>query len=71
MAPQGLAQKHKAADLLADWEKFGCPTQTGCNWMLEEIQAAINRRPHKSALEPNIIAHFAEEVVDKEVMILA
>ena len=65
MAPQGLAQKHEAADLLAGWEKFGCPTQTGRNWTLEEIQAAIDRGPHKSALKPNPIAHFAEEVADK------
>jgi len=65
MAPQGLAQKHEAADLLADWEKFGCPTQTGRNWTLDEIQAAIDRGPHKSALEPDAIKHFAEEVANK------
>ncbi len=29
MALQGLALKHKAARLLADWEQFGCPTRTG------------------------------------------
>ena len=65
MAPQGLAQKYEAAQLLANWEKFGCPTQTGRNWTVEEIQAAIDRGPHKSALEPDAIAHFAEEVADK------
>ena len=65
MAPQGLAQRHEAADLLADWEKFGCPTHTGRDWTREEIQAAIDRGPHKSALEPDAIAHFAEEVADK------
>jgi hypothetical protein len=65
MAPQGLALKHEAADLLSDWEQFGCPTQTGCNWTLEEIQAAIDRGPHKSALEPDAIAHYKEEVRDK------
>ena len=52
MAPQGLAQKHEAADLLADWAKFGCPTQSGRDWMREEIQAAIDRGPHKSVLDP-------------------
>ena len=65
MAPQGLALQHEAADLLTDWEKFGCPTQTGRDWSLAEIQAAIDRGPHKSALEPDAIAHFAEEVADK------
>ena len=65
MAPQGLAQQHEAADLLSDWEKFGCPTHTGRDWTFEEIQAAINRGPHKSALEPDAVAHFAAEVADK------
>ena len=65
MAPQGLALQHEAAHILADWKKFGCPTQTGRNWSLAEIQAAIDRRPHKSVLEPDAIAHFAEEVADK------
>ncbi len=65
VAPQGLAQKHEAAELLANWEKFGCPTQTGRDWTLEEIQAAMDRGPHKSALEPDAIAHFAEEIADK------
>ncbi len=65
MAPQGLALNHEAAGLLADWEQFGCPTRTGRDWTLNKIQAAINRGPHKSALEPNAIAHFAEEVADK------
>jgi hypothetical protein len=41
MAPQGLALQHEAADLLADWEKFGCPTQTGRDWTLAEIQAVL------------------------------
>ena len=65
MAPQGLAQKHEAAELLADWEQFGCPTKTGCDWTFAEIQAAIDRGPHKSALKLDAIKHFAEEVADK------
>jgi hypothetical protein len=65
MAPQGLALKHKAAELLFVWEQFGCPTQTGHGWTLKEIQAAIDRGPHKSALEPDTIIHFEEEVRDK------
>ena len=65
MAPQGLAQQHEAAELLADWAQFGCPTKTGRDWTLAEIQAAIDRGPHKSALKPDAIQHFAEEVADK------
>jgi hypothetical protein len=47
MASQGLALQHKTAQLLTDWEKFGCPTRTGRNWTIEEIQEAINQGPHK------------------------
>ena len=68
MAPQGLALKHEAADLLADWEKFGCPTQTGRDWSLADIQAAIDRGPHKSAIEPDAIANFVEKEVDDKVV---
>jgi hypothetical protein len=37
----------------------------GRDWTLEEIQATINRRPHKSALKPNAIAHVEAKVRDK------
>ncbi len=65
MAPQGLALKHEVAGILAEWAKFGCPTKTGRDWTVFKIQAAINRGPHKSAVKPDAIAHFAEEVSDK------
>jgi hypothetical protein len=65
MALQGLALKHEAADILTDWAQFGCPTNTGRDWTLADIQLAINRGPHKSALEPEALAHFAAEVRDK------
>ncbi len=57
MAPQRLALRHEAAGLLLEWESFGCPTNTGRDWTLEEIQAATNRGPHQSALEPEVIEH--------------
>ncbi len=65
MAPQRSALRHEAAGLLSEWESFGCPTNNGRDWTLEEIQAAIDRGPHQSALEPEAIEHFAEEVQDK------
>jgi len=68
MAPQGLALQHEVADLLTDWEKFGCPTQTGRDWSLAEIQAAIDRGPHKSAIEPDAIANVVENEVDNKVV---
>jgi hypothetical protein len=65
MALQGLALKHEAADILKDWAQFGCPTNTGHELTLAEIQSAINQGPHKSALEQEALAHFAAEVWDK------
>ena len=65
MAPQGLALHHEAAGVLAEWEQMGCPTHTGRDWTLAEIQAAIDRGPHRSALEPDALQHFADEVKDK------
>ena len=68
MAPQGLAPTHEAAELLNDWENLGCPTKTGREGTIGEIQAAINRGPHKSALEPDAIANIVEKEVDNKVV---
>ncbi len=65
MVPQGLALKHEAAGVLAEWAQFGCLTRMGWDWTLSEIQAAIERGPHQSALEPDAIIHFANEVTSK------
>ncbi len=65
MTPPGLVLKHEAAAILKDWEQFGCSTATGRDWTTEEIQVAINRGPHKSALKPDTIKHFAAEEADK------
>ncbi len=61
MAPQGLAPKHEAAELLNEWKNLGCPTNTGGEGTIGEIQAATNRGPHKSALEPDAIANVVEK----------
>ena len=37
----------------------------GKNWTRDEMQAAINRGPHKSALVPAALKHFKIEVVEK------
>ncbi len=49
----------------SSWEQFGCPTATGRDWTTKEIQVAINRGPHESALELDAIKHFAAEVAEK------
>ena len=65
MCPQGLALEHPAAQLLTDWAKFGCPAMTGKEWTLEEMEAAIERGPHASAVTPEAIEHFRQEVAEK------
>jgi len=65
MCPAGLALTHPAADTLLDWATFGCPTKTGQPWSRTEIDEAIARGPHRSALTPDAIAHFAEEAREK------
>ena len=69
MAPQGHAPKHEGAELLNEWKNLGCPTNTGQEGTIGEIlQAAINRGPHKSALEPDAIANVVENEVDNKVV---
>ena len=65
MCPSGLARVHPAGELLAEWSQTGCPTMTGRPWTIEEMEAAIARGPHKSALSPEAMAHFASEVAEK------
>lgn len=65
MEPCRLALDHPAGELLQEWSTYGCPTNTGNNWTRDEMQAAINHGPHKSAMEPDAIAHFAVEIQEK------
>jgi hypothetical protein len=66
MCPTGLAFHHPAAPLLKEWATYGCPMRTGHSWSKDNMQEAINRGPHQSALAEEAIAHFKAEV-DKKV----
>jgi hypothetical protein len=65
MCPTGLALHHPAAPLLKEWATYGCPTRTGCPWLKDNMQEAIDRGPHQSALAEEAIAHFKAEVDKK------
>jgi len=65
MCPSGLALLHPTADLLKEWATYGCPTSTGAPWTPEQMQAVVDRGPHRSALTDNAIAHFRAEVEEK------
>ena len=65
MYPRGRALHHPAAALLTEWATYGCPAYTGGEWSREQMQAAIDRGPHQSAMTPEALAHFKEEVEEK------
>ena len=65
MCPSGLALHHPAAHLLTEYATLGCPTNTGRNWSVREMQAAIDRGPHVSALDPDAMLQLQSEVAEK------
>jgi hypothetical protein len=69
MCPSGLALHHPAAATLLTYATGGCPTNTGNPWTKEQMQEAIDRGPHVSALDPSAIAQIAADEVAKKVRI--
>ena len=65
MYPTGAAATHPAAEDLRQWAEHGCPVDTGRQWTPEQIKAALERGPHMSALAPEAMQAFREEVVQK------
>ena len=65
MCPSGLALRHPAADLLKEWATYGCPTNMGTPWTHKQMQAAVDRGSHWSALSNDAIAHFRAGVNKK------
>ena len=65
MCPRGLALHHPAASALHHYAVHGCPTSTGAPWTVDQIQTAIDRGPHVSALVPDAMAHLDAEVREK------
>ena len=61
MHPSGLALHHPAADHLFQYATKGCPAETGKDWTVEMMQAAIDRGPHSSAMEPDAMAYIQSE----------
>ncbi len=65
MRPSNLALEHPAANILLEYSMRGCPVRAGRNWTLEEMEAAIQRGPHVSALEPAAMEQLQAEVAIK------
>ena len=65
MCPSGLASHHPAAELRLDYSMKGCPTKTGAPWTKEQMQEAIDRGPHETAMDPLAIEQLATELEAK------
>ena len=65
MCPARLALLHPAADILLEPYMNGCPTKTGKPWMREEVEEAIKRGSHVSALIPEAMKILNDEVKAK------
>ena len=65
MCPNGLALHHPAAPTLEQYAESGCPTNTGAPWSREQMQTAIDRGPHISALVPDAMAQLDLEIAEK------
>jgi hypothetical protein len=65
MCPRGLALHYPAAALLVDYATLGCLTETGRPWTVEMMQAAIDRGPHVSTLDPAASEQLRQEVDEK------
>ena len=65
MCPTGLALDHPAANVLLDYAKGVCPVNSGQPWTLEMMEAAIDKGPHSSALNPEASQQLQAEVAAK------
>ena len=66
MHPTKQALEHEAAGMLLDWAENGCPVDTGPNWSKQQIEAALERGPHKSAFLPGAREFLLQETAEKQ-----
>ena len=65
VCPRWRAKIHPAAPLLREYARQGCPVSVGRNWTAAELQAAVDRGPHASALKPDAIEQIQLEAREK------
>ena len=66
MMPRQRALEHPAAPLLLEYARRGCPVDVGRDWTVEEMDAAVARGPHTSALAPDAIDQIQQEAREKQ-----
>ena len=65
MCPSGRALHHPAAPTLLRYATRGCPAETGRPWSKKEMEAAVERGPHVSALSEECAAQLSAETAEK------
>ena len=66
VCPRWRAEEHPAAHLLREYAETGCPVDVGEDWTLEQLEAAVEKGPHVSALEDDAIDQIQVEAREKE-----
>ena len=66
MQPRGRTLLHDAGPLLLQYATTGCPADCGEAWSVEDMEAAVSKGPHMSALQPLAAAQFCAEALEKE-----
>ena len=64
--PRWQAAQHPAVPMLREYATRGCPVKTWEAWTAEQLQAAVDKGPHSSALEDDAIAQIQVEARKKE-----
>jgi hypothetical protein len=65
MAPSGPALKHPAAPLLLELATLGCSSDTGDQWHMDLLEAAIKKGAHPSAMAPEAAEQLRSETLEK------
>ena len=65
MCPRLGALEHPVASLLKEYASQGYAVNVGRNWTLEEREAAVEKGPHSSSLEPDAIDQIQMEAKEK------
>ena len=65
MCPRMRALDHPAAPLPKEYASQGCLVDVGRNWTLEELEAAVEKGPRSSALEPDAVEQIQIEAREK------
>ena len=65
MCPTSSTLEYLTTEVLLGYATGGCPTNTGSPWLMDQIQAAIDKVPHASTIDPDVMAQLHDEVCSK------